>query len=46
MTDETGIPTTVSERDTWTFTCDECGLPFMQSFEFHNKEYHNGRLTE
>jgi hypothetical protein len=40
------IPDTVTERDAWTFECDECGLPFMQSFEFHNEEYHNGNLTE
>ena len=35
----------ISENDAWTFHCDKCGLPFMQSKDFHNEEYHNGNLT-
>jgi len=37
---------TVRSNDSWTFYCDECDLPYMQSFDFHNEEYHNGRLTK
>jgi hypothetical protein len=40
------IPENVSENDNWTFFCDECELPFVQSFAFHNREYHNGNLTQ
>lgn len=35
----------VSDDDAWTFSCPECELPFMQSFDFHNEEYHNGQLA-
>lgn len=34
------------KRSPWTFECPICGLPFMQSFQYHNERYHNGRLTQ
>jgi hypothetical protein len=36
----------LADYSEWTFYCGECDLPFMQSFAFHNEEYHDGTLTE
>lgn len=35
------MPENINQNSSWTHQCEECGLPFMQSWDFHQREYHD-----